>query len=215
MKKLFVVLTRNSDYVVQCVESLVQYHPDDDVIIVDSDSEDLSYVQKLQHNVNSIDLIHNKHYMDGAIWHVYNNYKEYTNYAFLQDSTELKTDIDFAFSKDIFSIQYFRDSYDEGRDGIMAKMLKTHTGLNMPMIMTGILGPMMICTRDFLKEAESIGMNNVLPTSKVCQNSMERVWGYVIEHLGRDIVSNSIEGVHRGQGFSDYKHVIKKYVERA
>lgn len=27
MKKLFVVLTRNSDYVVQCVESLVQYHP--------------------------------------------------------------------------------------------------------------------------------------------------------------------------------------------
>ena len=74
MKKLFIILTRNSNFVIDCVESILKYHPEDEVIIVDSDSDDLSYVTKLKAKIKKIDLIKNKNFMDGAIWHTYENY---------------------------------------------------------------------------------------------------------------------------------------------
>jgi hypothetical protein len=152
--------------------------------------------------------------MDGAIWYVYKNYPDYTHYSFFQDSTELINNIDFAFNAEICSVQYFNDVYDHWRDSTMSQKLKQFTNLDMPLSMVGLFGPMMICTRRLLDRAYELGMSNVLPEDKVSQNSMERVWGVVISHLGYDIISNSIEGIHRGQGFKDYKYVIKRYVER-
>ena len=213
MKRLFVILTRNSDYVSKCVESIRSIYQDD-IVIVDSDSSDLSYIDAIKNSVTSVDLIKNKNYMDGAIWYVYKNYPDYTHYSFFQDSTELINNIDFAFNAEICSVQYFNDVYDHWRDSTMSQKLKQFTNLDMPLSMVGLFGPMMICTRRLLDRAYELGMSNVLPEDKVSQNSMERVWGVVISHLGYDIISNSIEGIHRGQGFKDYKYVIKRYVER-
>lgn len=215
MKKIFTVLTRDSAFVEECTHSILNYYPNDDIVIVDSDSSDLSYVDKLQPLVYSIDLIKNKNYMDGAIWHIYKKYDDYTNYIFLQDSTELLNNIDFSFDADIYSVQYFNDSIDHERDGIMSKELKKHTNLELPTNMTGLFGPMMICSRNFLDKAKLLGMCNVMPGSKVCQNSMERVWGFIASHLGYDIKTNSLEGIHRGRGTKDYKYILKKYAERS
>lgn len=214
MKKLFVILTRNSNFVVDCVESILKYHPNDDIIIVDSNSDDLSYVDKLENKIKKINLIKNKNFMDGAIWYTYENYKKYTNYAFLQDSTELLTNIDFAFNNDITSIQYFNDSIDMNRDQFMIPKLKEYTNLDLPNEILGLFGPMMICSRNFLDKAKKLGMSKVLPERKDCQNSMERVWGFVASHLGYDIKENSIEGAHGGQQYKNFKHVYKKYAER-
>jgi hypothetical protein len=215
MKKIFTILTRDSVYVDECVHSILNHYPNDDIVIVDSDSSDLSYVDRLRSIVHSIDLIKNKNYMDGAIWHVYKEYEDYTNYIFLQDSTELLNNIDFSFDQDLYSVQYFNDRMDHGRDGIMAKELKKHTNLELPTNMTGLFGPMMICSRNFLDKAKLLGMYNVMPESKVCQNSMERVWGFVASHLGYNIQANSLEGIHRGRGVKDYKYIRKKYAERS
>jgi hypothetical protein len=214
MKKLFVILTRNSNFVIDCVESILKYHPDDDIIIVDSDSDDLSYVSKLKSKIKKINLIKNKNFMDGAIWYTYENYTNYTNYAFLQDSTELLTNIDFAFDSDITSVQYFNDYIDMNRDQFMIEKLKKYTGLDLTNKILGLFGPMMVCSRNFLDNVKKIGMSKVLPERKDCQNSMERVWGFVASHLGYDIKENCIEGIHRGQGFKDFKYVYKKYAER-
>ena len=214
MKKLFIILTRNSNFVIDCVESILKYHPEDEVIIVDSDSDDLSYVTKLKAKIKKIDLIKNKNFMDGAIWHTYENYTNYTNYAFLQDSTELLTNINFAFDSDITSVQYFNDHIDMNRDQFMIEKLKRYTGLDLTNDILGLFGPMMVCSRNFLDKAKKLGMSKVLPERKDCQNSMERVWGFIASHLGYDIKENCIEGAHGGQGYKNFKHVYKKYAER-
>jgi hypothetical protein len=214
MKELFIILAKESDYVINCVNSVKKFHPLSDILIIDSDSNDKSYFKHVESNVSYIADIKNKHFMDGAIWHTYKNYSNFTNYIFLQDSTEILKNIEFAFNENVYSIQYFYDTIDISRDSLILPLLKKYTNLDLPANITGMFGPMMACPREFLDNAINIRMDMVLPTNKVSSMSMERVWGYIASHFNYDIVKNTFEGVHRGQSYNDYKYIYKKYPGR-
>lgn len=82
--------------VFDCVDSIKKFHPECDIIVVDSDSKDKSYLEELRQDEIITEDIKNKNYEYGATVYVFNKYKDsYKNYLFIQDSLVLNKPCDF------------------------------------------------------------------------------------------------------------------------
>jgi len=104
-KKLFVVCTKEGDYIKQCVEKIIAHYPEDDILVVDSDSKDKSYMDGLRKYKNVViardsELLadyKNKHYEYGAILYGFKNNKDsYDVFFFIQDSIYIEGEIDLS-----------------------------------------------------------------------------------------------------------------------
>ena len=82
--------------VFDCVSAIKKFHPDCDIVVVDSDSEDKSYLDELRKDGVIIEDVKNKNYEYGATVYAFNKYKDsYKNYVFIQDSVFLNKPYDF------------------------------------------------------------------------------------------------------------------------
>jgi hypothetical protein len=96
-KELFVIPTKEDSYIFECVERINRYHPDADILIVDSDSDNKNYMQTINKNYKNVMVseFKNKNYEYGAILHGFLNYKDkYDIFFFIQDSIFIKKTID-------------------------------------------------------------------------------------------------------------------------
>lgn len=96
-KQLFVVPTKEAEFIFDCVASINEYHPDADILIVDSDSENKDYMKKITNYGNNVIVSNfkNKNYEFGAILHGFLNYKnDYDVFFFIQDSMLIKRNMD-------------------------------------------------------------------------------------------------------------------------
>ena len=207
------------DDIIKCVESIRRYHPDAPIIIVDSDSKDLEYINHVKKFNVTVDLAKNKHRSTGMIWHAYDNYDEFDFYYFLHDGHKVNDKITDALDYDISTIRYFNShnglartrrgreygfspngSYPyESRDWCK-NMLETHTPYRLPDLFTGVSYSVFFCKRSVLEKMERSGMKNILPLNKNQDQSMERVWGVALEQAGYDLKENSYintEKIHK------------------
>jgi len=84
-KKLCVISTKNpTDILIECINNVLKYYPDFDLLVVDSNSDKTDGFSKIPANVK-LDLIKNTNWELGAWLYAYNNY-EYDIYMFIQDS---------------------------------------------------------------------------------------------------------------------------------
>jgi hypothetical protein len=84
-KKLCVISTKNpTDILIECINNVLKYYPDFDLLVVDSNSDKTDGFSKIPANVK-LDLIKNTNWELGAWLYAYNNY-EYDVYMFIQDS---------------------------------------------------------------------------------------------------------------------------------
>lgn len=92
MKKIaFVICTKESNHIYNCVDSIKKHYEDSaDIIIVDSCSTDKRYFElKEKYSNVLIEDICNKNYEYGAIMHGFNKYQEYDVYIFIQDAVSI------------------------------------------------------------------------------------------------------------------------------
>ena len=92
MKKSFVITCKNSpqkNFVYGCVESIIKTHPGADIIIVDSCSEDKTYLTDLKNKYPRVitEDICNQNYEYGGTVHAFKKFKDnYDVFFFLQDT---------------------------------------------------------------------------------------------------------------------------------
>ena len=197
MKCLFIVPCKyiNLSPVKDCLQSIKCFHEDADIALVDSCSDDISYLDDIKESARYI-FLNNKHYADGALWTSYESLKDdYDHFILLQDSIILKQSLKPWINDKVHSMSWFPAKEEHPRDTRMLDLLKKFTGLSASKPeWSGVFGPVLIFPKEALGEVYDLGVSNLLPITKSDHNSMERVWGIILEHLGHDIVTNCVEG---------------------
>jgi hypothetical protein len=86
---LIVICSRNpNNYLIENVTNLKKFYPDNKIIIIDSDSTDLTSYKIVKEKFNDIEIhyVKNKNYPYGAWKIAYNLYPNYETYMCIQDS---------------------------------------------------------------------------------------------------------------------------------
>ena len=94
--RLFVIscyFDGSNDAIFNCTNSIIDNYENPKILVIDSDSPDKSYFNKL--NNLSIEILDakNKNYDTGAYWIGFKKYNDYEHYYFLQDSIKIKQNL--------------------------------------------------------------------------------------------------------------------------
>ena len=190
-----------------CLKSIRKFHPNDEIFIVDSDSDDKSYFDRARSEFGAkIEDVGNCNYTSGAIWHVFNNYKRDFYYIF-HDSIQVIGNLSFLQNKDLSPVMYHKHwqwpidpSIEDRSFEWSQKQIEEKTSFKFKSEGFFVLqGAMICCKRRVLEELENKGFNKVLPSNKFQEENTERLWGFALGELGynKDIQDNSILGLCR------------------
>ncbi len=84
---VFIICCKESDFIENCINHLDNNYPNNYKIIIDSDSTDKSYMNKIKKDKVIIEDIKNKNYEAGAFFLGFIKYKNFgENFVFMQDS---------------------------------------------------------------------------------------------------------------------------------
>lgn len=89
-----------------CINSIRNFHPNSDIIIVDSNSPDRSYFELSKSEKISILDSKNKNYDTGAYWLAFNNCS-YDYYYFLHDSIVINAPLFYTMKSKLMVLRYF------------------------------------------------------------------------------------------------------------
>ena len=192
---MFVIACRYSDknnYVLQLVDDIVQFHPDEEVVVVDSDSEDKSYFDILSKYDNVIiEDIQNKNWMVGAYWHAFKKYKR-PFYYMLHDSMRVKENLDYLKEKDLTTLYYFNRNMADFND--LKSRVDNETDYTYVDTGFGVAGPIFFCKHKLLDSIDKKGFSKILPNNKVDTGHHEGCWGFIFEAEGYDLTECSLFG---------------------
>ncbi len=92
-KRLFVIscyFDGSNQAIFNSTNSILKLYNNPKIVIVDSDSPDKSYFDKMRStNIEILD-VKNKNFDTGAYWIAFNKYNDFESYYFLQDSTRIR-----------------------------------------------------------------------------------------------------------------------------
>lgn len=203
--------TENNSYIFNCVSNLRKHHPNDDILVIDSFSNDDSYLKLLKEKYEILeDSFKNGSFIDGVIWHAYKKYSR-KKYCFIHDNLIINRNINTDISVDFSTYGYFRSCFkpyskelvDRGIIGLedpIKALDWANENLKKLKIepieyFDGILGCMFNTDRSVLDRIYALGWSEVfLPKNKIEACQMERMWGLIIAILGYDIKKNCIIG---------------------
>ena len=195
MKCMFVIPTKNSGYIENCVRSIRDAGHTDDICVVDSKSEDKSYIDHIKKYNVIVEDITNVHYIDGAIWHCYEKYKDVDFFYVLHDSMVVNNNLSPITKNDFTAFCYFNFDqnglhFPESQYAIQKLHSLGEDVSNMENIV-GLFGITFYCKRYVLDELKKQNLHKILPNSKIEMCGSERIWGYYLWKIGFDIrISN-------------------------
>ena len=204
--RLWVVPCHYDPIVHDCVGSIRTHFPDDEILLVDSDSDDPSYVDNLY-----VDHVEhgNRHYATGA-WERALSYGA-DDFALVHDSVIVHD----RWEPDEF--QPLRWFATHGMSGEMTGFVNHHARRmfgTVPVDWWGIFGPVLWCSRRVLEAFADLGFFEARPTSKEQASGMERLAGMTAQHLGYDL-TNALQGqMHDFYGAYDESFVAKRHRDR-
>ncbi len=184
-----------------CVRSIREHHPDDPIDVIDSNSDDPSYLRSLfaDFAVFGHDS-RNRNYALGAYrWAQRETENDF--YACIHDSLVVNQNLHHLEAEPLTTVRYFRSppnpwgADDTGTDIGMwgADQAREHMGL------------------DILHQ---LGLFDIKPSSKFEQQGTERLAGIALTHLGYD-VKNSLQGeMHGFFDAYDATFVEKRHLDR-
>jgi hypothetical protein len=194
MKSMFVIPTKNSGYIENCIKSIRDVGHTEDICVVDSNSEDKSYFDHIKKYNVIIEDISNINYVDGAIWHCYEKYKDVDFFYVLHDSMIINHNLTPITKNDFTAFCYFYNKNALHLSESQYAIQKLHSVgedvSNMENIV-GLFGITFYCKRYVLDELKKQNLHMILPRSKLEMCGSERIWGYYLWKLGYDIrISN-------------------------
>jgi len=181
----FIIPVKNSSSfspIKNLVEDLEKYHPSDQVVIVDSDSPDKSYMDSVKHPNLEIHDIKNKFWHPGAWWYAALNTPECENYAFMHDSMRVKDNILEIFSKELTFLMTFDINTNESFS-MWSKILCEKNNKNCK-LQYGCWGPILFLNKNILKSFYDMGLHEFLPCNKAETGYCEGLYGTAAEMIG-------------------------------
>lgn len=185
----------------ECVRRIKKHHPNELIVIVDSDSEDTSYFTELQGKDIYVYDARNQNYGVNAFRLAYEMFPDEDEYYCIYDSLFLNQSLHQFTDNSFTAIRHFNTpptGWGWDGDGVSlyewAKIqIAEKLGREIPNEFTGILGPMWICNNQVMRDLSTSGVFNILPEDKYQLCAMERIMGIVLQWLGYD-PQNSIQG---------------------
>ena len=188
---------------IECVTSIIKFHPNVKILIVDSNSEDMSYVNELPKLENILFLGGNSNYEIGALSLAYEEYPNESFYSLIHDSLILKKEItSFLYNEESYNFLYFNEVLIGSAYEFLKSVLNlTEYKSNAKLI--GSVGSMCILKKDVIKNFHDKGLLKALkPNNKWDSNISERIVGLCLTQEGVDMRKNSIGG--------DYLSIVDK-----
>ena len=170
-------------WIEEAVASARSWMPEEPVLVVDSDSADISYFQKVESLGATVADAHNLHYETGAWWYAY-DHSDSTYFFFLHDSTLLRQSLATfkALPVTVFGTLENWTGADNHRGSIASIAVSMSYTVTDPF--WGVMGSMFGCQREVL---DRLAPHRYLPTDKYEAECMERVWGMALMNVGVDV----------------------------
>lgn len=214
---------RRKPLVVKCVKRIRRFHPDDLIVVVDSDSEDKSYFRRIEKLTNAVVLdAGNRHYAVGALWTALEQYEDSFVYL-LQDSMILKRNVSFVENGEVASLRFFRSWFgvggittDDPKPNSFRLGYDTQQQLDWslerfqeigfrfrPHFFNGVFGSSFAAKSHVLRRMKELGLDRVLPCNKWQDQAMERNVGLFLHSMGFDPAESSVMGAHHENPMED------------
>jgi hypothetical protein len=169
----------------ECIESIQRYHPEDKIVIVDSCSEDKSYLNQFVNikNISILDVCNNN-YVIGALWHTYKHFSSEPFYILLHDSIILKKTIPqkYLLDSNFYTFMYFNETIPgiSSQEYLYYLKFFNTTKYKIPepnSIINGCFGTLGIFKQNIINKFIENGVHHVFPQSKFECNMFERLLG--------------------------------------
>ena len=156
----------------ECIQSIVELHPNEKVVVVDSDSGDKSYFQDIQKydNVTILDCRNNNR-VCGAFYEAYKNFPDKETYILVHDSLIFKKSIQSFIDSEIecFSLMYFIEHFSNwsSQHDPYSWNILDNSNYERPMSgsVTGCFGPMFVAKNRIVGNMEKKGLFKNLTVS--------------------------------------------------
>lgn len=179
------------DSIFTCIESIRKVYGDNAfIVVVDSNSADTSYLDRLPNDVVSWPVT-NSNYTTGVVWTVYRDLLA-DDYYFLHDNIKIIGDIRLKPDEEVkvFGSWATCDWPHHRWDSVqqyswVVNQLHENTTLRYTgKPFRGVFGEMLFVRRPVLDALKSVGFDRILPTEKWQSCGMERAWGMALNLLG-------------------------------
>jgi len=177
-----------------CISSIQKFHPDSTVVLVDSDSDDKSYLSAISARGILIEDVQNRGYEAGAWVYAFEKYKrEFTNFMFMQDSQSLIAPVPFDLLSDKNSCIKFSDNrYSWQNDPECYRWAQENSSNNsFKTDITSIIeGNTFSISSEVMQRvvSSSCFCDHKLPDCKLGSRAWERLWQSTFELLELDIL---------------------------
>jgi len=179
-----------------CINSITLHHPEEKIVVVDSFSDDDSYIGDISkiHNVSVLEE-KNNNYIVGALWKTYEAFPDEHHYVLIHDSMIINKPITkFLEDDQTYSFLYFIQEPQARDQPVIDRFVGpnyTHTP-GWPMI--GVFGTACILKNDLMKKFINNNLHKTfLPINKDECMVSERAIGVLFSLEGIDFIKNSIE----------------------
>lgn len=182
------------------VESILKFHPTEKILIVDSYSDNDSYLKHFDKYENVIiSKFKNKHYECGALYYAYEEFPNENYYALIHDSIILKRDWnEFLHNDKTYNLMYFEEMgpfQDREYDHVSKVISLTNYDYHYNKGHYGFLGSMGVYKKDAIERFNEKGLLKAfLPNDKFESQMTERICCICLVQDGYNVTQNSIEG---------------------
>jgi len=204
----------------ECIQSIKQYHPEELIVVVDSNSDDKSYFDYLNKIPNVVICDKkNRHYIIGALWQAYEMFPDEHHYVLIHDTIIIKKSLSkFLDDEETYSFLYFDEhSIPPQSQSILDRCILPNYSNNITIPFVGVWGTAAILKNHIVKKFVSNNLHNTYLSlnKEECQMS-ERILGILLAAEGIDIVTNCVEqkncATHWNSMFTDGFEYIKKTI---
>lgn len=184
----------------ECVDSVLKFHPNDKIVIIDSESEDKSYYEQYSDykNVIILDGI-NKTRQVGSFEIVYDHFPNESYYVMIHDSLFFKKSIQkfLDSSEEFISFMYFPEIFNEEMKNFCINVFDNtpYKTPNVGIQINGSFGPLFIIKNSLIKKMKDCNLlAKFKSNSKIEDQYFERIIGICAEQEGYSPEKYNIEG---------------------
>ena len=180
----------------KCVESISTHHPEEKIVVVDSFSDDMSYIEDITKIPNVIALEkQNKNYIIGALWKAYEAYPDEHHYVLIHDSMFINKPLTkFLENDQSYSFMHFVQEPQVRDQPVIDRFVGPGYAHTPGYPMVGIFGTACIIKDNLMKRFIDNNLHQTfLPINKDECMVSERAIGVLFNLEGIDPTQNSVE----------------------
>lgn len=182
------------NYILNLVPEIRKFHPNEKIVVVDSDSDDKSYFDEIKKHGVEIEDIANKNWYVGAHWHCYKKWPNEDFYYFMHDSMHVKGNMDYLKINPLTILYYFPRSLNESFNMWSEKIIKETKFKTYNYNGNGAAYGIYFCQRWVMEKLMDAGVDKLLPNNKPETGYIEGGFGFCLEQLGFNLTKCALYG---------------------